>query len=324
MANALPGVKVGPLDPDATREFGQVAQANSARTLIRLHRQMYPPQLQRALARPLQEGHSKAVYEHLDGAVAEYVKGLAHDNGDPVIPEGSELVGANVRGDRATGMVLTFQFRLPSGRIGKWFAPYIPERLPETHELGSHYTKLHQMKEQGLVAFDQEATGQEIYRRQLQRAQAENERLRAIVEGRSSESAGEVPETQSDVPSDASQLDELEQLRREAQELREWKAQRQALEAAHAGGVPTSGLEEDIAASTGGSAPAAGSGEQVAAQDPPFEEYEQLKAEQVVERLKSDETSDDERRAILEYERTHANRKSVVGCAEQQLDRSQG
>lgn len=316
---ALPGVRVGPLDPDATREFGQVAQQNSARQLIRLHRRMYPPNLQRALARPLQEGHSKAVYEHLTEAVADYVSGLTHQNGDPVIPEGAEIVGANVRGDKATGMVLTFQFRLPSGRIGKWYAPYVAEKLPDVFEVGQHYTRVHQMREQGLVAFDQEAAGQELYRRQLQRSQQENARLRAIVEGRSSESADEVAQTGSDVPADSAQLDELDRLRREVEEFRRDKAQREALAAAHGGGMPTAGLEADIAASTGTRAPQAGSGESVAAQEPPFDGYEDLKADEVCKRLRDPETSADERRAILEYERTHANRRSVVAAGEQSL-----
>lgn len=316
MSAALPGVRVGPLDPEATSQFGQVAQQQSARQLVRLHSQMYPPQLRRALARPALEGHTKAVLEQLD-AVHEHVSGLAHENGDPVLPEGAKVVGAAVRGDPASGMVLTFIFEMPSGRVGKWFTPYTPEALSGTFDLGREYTRLHQMREQGLVAFDQEATGAEIYRRQLSQANEEVRRLRSALENRAPEDRGD--EQASDTRSSTALAEENAQLRQQLEEIRPRLGQLETLMGAGGGTVPTGGLEEDIAASTGGSAPAGQADGPAAAQDPPFEEYDSLKADQVVARLRADETSEDERRAILEYERSHANRKSVVAAGEESL-----
>jgi hypothetical protein len=54
----------------------------------------------------------------------------------------------------------------------------------------------------------------------------------------------------------------------------------------------------------------------VAAEDPPFDGYDELKGPQVVKLIKGSETDDEDVQAILDYEKTHANRRGVVGAAE--------
>lgn len=306
MAN-LPGVKVGPLDPDSTAGFGHIASHNNARQLIRLHRQMHPPELLRALARPLDEARTKGI--DLD-EVGEYIGGLSHPNGDPVLPQGARVSGAAVRGDRQTGQVLTFTYTLPSGRVGKWYAPYGPEELPASFDAGAEFAKVAEMKDRGVVAFDSEGTQTEILRRQLAESRREAAALRRAAErrGTADDVVGPGDSAELDTRDSANIAEENEQLRREVQELRERFAQQENLEGAGGGFVPTGGLEQDFPPR-----------DNVASADPPFEGYDDLKADDVCKRLKAGETSDEERRAILDYERTHANRKSVVGAAEESL-----
>jgi hypothetical protein len=309
---ALPGVKVGPLDPEATQAFGQVAQGNSARTLIRLHAQMHPPVLRAALTRPLDEARTAGLdFDEVQG----YVGGLAHDNGDPLVPADSEVVGAAVRGDRQTGQVLTFQYRLPSGRIGKWFAPYGQEHLPTSFEVGAENARIKKMQDRGLVAFDDEGTHTEILRRQLAEAKRETAALREFVHGGGQ---GDAPEPgATDTRDQANIAAENERLGRENVEMRERLAKLEALVGAAGGGVPTGGLEEE---QRQGEPPQ----DTVRSADPPVDGYEGLRGDQAIALLKDEGTSDDQRRAILEYERTHANRRSVVGAGEQLLDTSKG
>jgi hypothetical protein len=321
--SALPGVKVGPLDPDSTSQFGTVSQSNSARQLIRLHTQMNPPGLRRALSRPRDDERTLGI--DID-EVREYLDGLKRENGDPLVPEGAVVVSAAVRGDHLAGQqILTFSYRLPSGRVAKWHAPYNADVLPDSYDNGSRLSQIKTMKDRGVVAFDTEGTQAEIQRRQLTEARREIAALRKAAEGRGGAddavSAGD-GEGEPDTRSGEERNDELEQLRRANQEMRDELVQLRAVQNLGAGEVPTGGLEADLATSPGQAGEGGEAdppGDNVASQDPPFEGYDELKADQVAAHLKHEDRTAEERQAILDYERTHANRKTVVGAGEESL-----
>lgn len=307
MAN-LPGVKVGPLDPDSTSQFGQVNARNTARQLIRLHRQMFPPQKVRALSRPLDEARTKGLdYDEVE----EYLRGQQHSNGDALLPDDHKLVGAAVHGDPRTGQVLTYQYETPSGRVGKWYAPYTDEALPISFDAGAELTKVKEMKDRGVVAFDSEGTRTAILERHNAELRRQVGALQKFVQGGSQ---GEAPTgAEVDTRNQATIADDAERLGRENVELKERLAQFEALHGAQGGGVPTAGIDETIAPT-----------DSVASADEPFEGYDDLKATEVVTKLKADETTNEEREAILAYERTHANRGTVVSAAEQTLTSNVG
>lgn len=267
----LPGVKVGPLDPDRTADFGQVSAANNARTLIRLHTQMYPQVLVAALAKKQDVQRSQG----LDiGEVRDYLGGLSLENGDPAVPEGAEVVGANVRGERDREQVLTYTVRHASGRTAKWFAPYSEDVLPESYAEGDERVHLHELREKGLVA--------------TQAGSAAGERGTT----RSASEAGDI------------------RLARENDKLRErLEAAQRELEQVRAG-----------ASEDGESGDEPGSREPTSAQEPPFEDYDDEKSAELVKRVKDEEgTSREEVQTILDYERVHQNRKTVVAAAEARL-----
>lgn len=295
----LPGVKVGPLDPDTTSDFGQVAQRNSARRLIRLHAQAHPAELTRQLSRPLDPERTKGL--DLD-EVRSYLDGQELENGDPLVPDGARVVGASVRGDRDTEQVLTFTYLTPSGRTAKWHAAYDADGLPDSVEAGDELVKVREMKDRGVVAFDSEGTHTELLRREAGRLRRENEALRAQAEARGD---GELPpETPGDTRADVSVVEEAEQLRRTNQELVERNAQ---LESA---------LDSAATQQLRSQAPAPDS---PLADDEPIAEYDKLNADAVVKHLRDEGTSDEDRQRILDYERAHADRKTVVGAAEVSL-----
>jgi hypothetical protein len=316
----LPGVKVGPLDPDSTSQFGTVSQTNSARTLIRLHTQMNPPALRRALTRSRDDERTLGL--DMD-EVREYLGGLSRDNGDPLVPEGAQVEGAAVRGDRIAGpQVLTFQYRLPSGRVGKWHAPYHEDALPNSFEQGSQLARVKQMKDRGVVAYDTEGTQSEVQRRQLAQQRDEIRRLRAALEqGGGADDAvtdGSESEESVDTREQPDRDAELAELRQANREMRERLIMLEQQAGRGAGEMPTGGLEADLQQSPAGEEPDPPDGS-VASQEPPFDGYDGLKADQVVAHLRHEDRTDEERQRILEYERTHANRKSVVGAGEQTL-----
>lgn len=294
-------VKVGPLDPDVTSDFGQVAAKSTARQLIRLHSQAHPPQLVQALARPLDAPRTKGL--SLD-EVREYLAGEELENGDPLVPEGATVVGASVRGSADSEQVLCFTYRLPSGRTGKWHASYNGDVLPESYDAGSELTRVHEMKERGVVAFDSEATHAEILRRENSGLRREVQALRAQFEGRDT---GELPEgTPGDTRPDVGVVEDNERLGRENAEMKARLAQFESLQAAGEGHVSTSGIAELAR-------------DRVASADPPVDGYEDMKADEVAKLLKDDDTDTATRQRVLDYERAHANRKSVVGAAEESL-----
>lgn len=304
----LPGVKVGPLDPDSTAGFGQVSKNASARQIIRLHSQMHPPELRRALSRPLDPERTKGIdYDELE----DYLGGLSHGNGDPYIPDGASVVGASVRGEPRTGQVLTYTYRLQSGRTGKWHAPYGANELPISFDSGAEFAKVKEMRDRGIVSFDSEGTRTEILSQQLVEARRESAALRKAME--EGTPAPERTGGDTDTRNGESLAEDLERTNRENEELKTELAQYRALHDAEGGGTATRGVEETI--------PGSGQGEQptTVTQEPPFPEYEDMKADQLVGLLKSPETPDETRQAILDYEASHANRKSVVGAAQETL-----
>lgn len=300
--SGLPGVKIGPLDPDATSQFGQVSRTHSARTLIRLHSQAHPPALINALARPLDDARTKG----LDLAeVREFVATLDRENGDPVLPDGSTIVGAAVRGKPDSEQVLTFTFENASGRTGKWFAPYTGDDLPDSYDAGTALSAIREMKDRGVVAFDTEGTHTQILQRENADLRRQNDALRGSIESRIGDKPGKPPKAPAgDTRPSVQIVDENERLGRENVELKERMAQ---LEAA---------LETNLHAPPAAPAAAAGEREPAASAEPPIEGYDDLDARKVATLLKADATSDEDRNAILEYERAHANRKTVIGAAE--------
>jgi hypothetical protein len=308
----LPGVKVGPLDPESTADFGRVSQANNARTLIRLHAQAHPPALTRALARPLDPHRTKGL--DLD-EVAEYVAGLKHENGDPVLPKGAHVVGAAVHGKSDQQQVLTFVYETETGRTGKWFAEYDTSALPESADAGAEFSRLHELRERGIVAFDEEGAGSEIHRREASRLRRELAAARAQLEGRSEpQGDGESVEQRDpdEVGGDARQTDQivadLEQARRENAELRERLASLESLAELH-GQAQLRG-EQPVQT------------DDVASAEEPIEGYDKLNAHDAIKVLKDEDTDQDTRRRILAYEETHANRRSVVGAGNEALGRA--
>lgn len=292
---ALPGVKVGPLDPDATESFGQVSAHSNARTLIRLHARMHPPELTRHLARKLDPSRTKGL---LLSEVRSYLAGLKHDNGDPYVPKGAMVEGAAVRGEPDTEQVLTYVYRNAKGRTGKWFAPYTADALPDSYESGTELSKVKEMRDRGVVAFDSEGTATEILRREAAELRRQNDALRKMAEGQAANADGELPEAPAgDTRPSNVIVDDNEQLRRQNEEL---LARVADLEAA----VDAPPGEKDASLPDTASA------------SPPVEGYENLNANDAIKFLKADDTSPEAREAILAYERSHANRRSVVAAGE--------
>lgn len=301
---ALPGVKVGPLDPDATSEFGQVAAKNSARTLIRLHRQLYPADLLRHLARAIDPERTKGL--DLD-EVTDYLGGLEHDNGDPLVPDGAMLVGATVRGERRDprGQVLCWQAQLSSGRIKKGYAPYNADVLPDSFDAGAELVKVKEMTDRGVVSFDSEGTRTQILERQLREKTREARALRAYVDGHGDEpdeESGDASAADIDLRDGNNLAEDNQRLCRENAEMRERLAKLEALVGSVGGGVPTGGLEQDIPHDS------------VASADEPVDGYDDLNADVAARLLRSDDIDVDTRERILAYEQTHKNRKSVVAA----------
>lgn len=142
----LSGVKVGPLDPDTTAEFGQVSGRTSARQLVRLHLGLNPPALLGALTRSRQKARTDALdIDELRSAIEKW-----WDDADEDAPEEWELSGAAVRGEDDAEQVVTFVFTLPSGRTGKGFLPYSDDLLPESIANGDEAVHIEKLREAGL------------------------------------------------------------------------------------------------------------------------------------------------------------------------------
>lgn len=310
MGSALPGVKVGPLDPDRTASFGTVSQRNSARQLIRFHTQAYPVALVQALAKKLDEERSLGL--DMDEA-RQYLAGETLENGDPTVPEGASVVGASVRGDRDQTQVLTFTYRQKSGRTAKWFAAYNADVLPESFLEGSERVRVAELRKRGIVTTGDAAPDASLAL-ENRRLREENGRLR---NGDASIDAALAADEPDEDPADV--IARLERERDDAvaaqAEAEDALAARE--DAAEDGGEPDAdgGDEEDLDDDGPGEQPA----EVPAAADEPIKDYDDTRAAEVVKLLKDKDTADETRQAILDYEKTHANRRSVVGAAEQTL-----
>lgn len=325
----LPGVRVGPLDPDSTAAFGQVGVANTARAVLRLHAQMHPPELRRALVRPLDDERTKGLDPD---EVAEYLGGLTHANGDPYVPEGARVVGAAVRGDRDTGHVLTFTYRTASGRTAKWHAPYNDEALPDSYQAGAENKRLKDLQGRGIASWDSEGTHTQFLQRQLAQSRAEVRRLRGHIEtgdpGEVTDQVGDEYEMppNADVAGSENLAEDNETLRRERDELAAQVAEYQRREDRANAGAPDErsdderadgepGADADEAAGAGGKSLESNT----ASADEPFEGYDKLKAEELRTKIKGGEYDRPTVEQLLAYERTHSNRGTVVGAAEQAL-----
>lgn len=144
----LEGVRIGPMDPDSTADFGTVGAKNSARTLIRRHAAMHPPQLTGKLKLKRQDERSNA----LDmGEVRRAVEGRIEDDGQEV-PEAFYITGAAVRGedDQPSKQVVSFTYQLPSGRQGKGAIPYDAELLPNSTAAGDEAVRVKKAKDAGV------------------------------------------------------------------------------------------------------------------------------------------------------------------------------
>lgn len=153
-ATRLPGVKVGPLNPDKTAEFGTVDARNSARDLVKLHARLYPADLRGVLLMPFNAARSHAL---VDEEVAKAVESSRDRRGGRIIPEEAEVVGANVRGAEDKPKYITFTYALPRqdggegpGRTGKAFIPYDEELTPDSVEAGDRRARIAELRAEGI------------------------------------------------------------------------------------------------------------------------------------------------------------------------------
>lgn len=178
----LPGVKVGPLDPEATADFGQVAANRSARRLIRLHAASMPPVLQQALAKPLNEARTKALR-------------LSEVRDAVEVPDGHVVVGATVRGKEGDELVLTYTYRHvdeDKARTVKWFVPLteVADDLEASMELGDRLAVVAERRELGLLSTggEQDVVGGDAHQRSLERQlddlKRENDKLSKALQER--------------------------------------------------------------------------------------------------------------------------------------------
>jgi hypothetical protein len=137
MGAALPGLKVGPLDPDSTAEFGRVSGRVSARQLVKRHAAAHPKDLVGQLTRAPDIEQSKA----LD--IAEVTEAAANAG----IP--GEVVGAGVRGERDQPQIVAVTYRVESGRTAKAVLDFTEELLPVSFRAGQQAVKIAEAKENG-------------------------------------------------------------------------------------------------------------------------------------------------------------------------------
>lgn len=289
---SLAGVRVGPLDPDATAEFGQVAGRTSARQLIRHHLALHPPALIGALNRKRQKGRTDA----LDVAEVRAAIEKHWDDSDEEAPEEWKLTGAAVRGEEDAEQVLTFTFTLPSGRTGKGFIPYDEETLPESHANGAEAVHIEKLREAGLpwspsertrAALGITGTGVGDADADLLEASEEADRLREENEElrRRLEEAGENPDAE---PDDDGKGEDEEQRPTPEQQRAEGEGDGEGDEP----GEPWAG-------------------------------YDEANADAIRKQLRNlpDEEKVAAAKRVLAYERRVGNRASVVSQANQILDR---
>lgn len=189
MANALPGVRVGPLDPDRGENFGMVAGGPTARQLVRHHMAQHPPQLLAQIGRVRQAERSDALdREEVEKAAKKFYKDAGED-----LPDGTTISGLAVRGedDKPDQQCVSFVFTLESGRTGKGAIPYAD--LKKSVKAGDEAVRIAKLKEAGLpwqasaTAQAEDSAGEDIRRRLAdaeKRAEEAEEKLREHEEQR--------------------------------------------------------------------------------------------------------------------------------------------
>jgi hypothetical protein len=281
---ALPGVKIGPLDPDRTADFGQVSASTSARQLVRHHAAMYPPELRRILSLSRQHERTKA----LDPEEVEAAVHASFEDDGQDVPENLQVTGCAVRGEDDATQYVTWTYLVESGRTAKGAALYDDEAFSKSIADGDENVAIAKAREAGLPWIPQ-ATAQ------------------AIQGGRpaNAESGGD--------PEAEALREENDELRASLDELRERLA---AVE----GQQPTPEQEAQAGDGDGAADGAdAGGGEPAVP-----EGYDDLNADVIRQKISAGEYDRPTLEAIVAYERANANRSTVVSAGEQKLDATTG
>lgn len=287
MATALPGVKIGPLDPDRTADFGQVSASTSARQLVRHHAAMYPPELRRILSLKRQEERSKA----LDPDEVEAAVHASFEDDGQDVPEELAITGASVRGEDDSAQYVTWTYRVKSGRTAKGAVEYDSDAFSTSIEAGDEAAAIAKAKEAGLPWIPQ----------------ATAEALRGEGKGKSkSKSKG----------GNAGDAAEAKRLADENEGLRGQLDDLQQRLAAVEGQAPS-------IAQTGPEAGAAGTPEGEPTATVP-DGYDDANAADIRQKISAGEYDRPTLEAIVAYERVNANRSTVVSAAEQKLDSTAG
>lgn len=290
----LEGVRIGPMDPDSTADFGTVGAKNSARTLIRRHAAMHPPQLTGVLRRKRQAERSDA----LDmGEVRRAAEQRIEDEGQEV-PEDFYITGAAVRGedDAPSQQVVSFTYALPSGRQGKGALPYNSDTVPESIAAGDEAVRVADAKKRG-VAWVPQQIADAFANAGAKPADEDDESIDAVLAKQQVE--GERDEAVQRAERAEREKGELEQ------RLDALSAQVAQLEAARTGEPASTGETPRPAL--------------------PFEDFEGKSADAIKERLGAAEGAEQVALAqsVLAYERgpDGSNRSTVVKAANSILDR---
>lgn len=299
----LPGVRIGPLDPDRAENFGTVAAgANSARQLLRHHVAMHPPQLVRALSAKRHEERTAALdRDEAEDAIRRY---YADADGED-LPDDARITGVAVHGeDDDADQWLGFTYELPSGRSGKGFVPYSDDYVPNSIEDGHEAVRIAEAKKSGLP-----------WEPKFQRAR-ESDELSREVSGRRRR------RTDDDDDDDA----EKAELRDRVAELESRLAEVEATppepdpDSPEAGTPPSdSGVVGSPQNTEGGSGDVPAPDDE-SEDDEPFDGYDSMNAPDLRRRI--GEMSREEAEQVAAYERAHQDRSTVVSAAEQRVDRA--
>lgn len=324
---ALPGVRVGPLDPDRAENFGQVSGRTSARQLIRHHQALHPPALLQALTPARHGDRSDAL---LYAEVEEAARKVIEDAGDTV-PDGFTVVGAAVHGndDQPGQQIVTYVYRVESGRTGKGFIESPRDVLPESFDAGDEAVAIADARKRGMPWLPAAA---------LRSAG----RIGRSERADDPDGAGEREHVDSEVEGLHDELAELREERDEAVEQRDALAEQlselsdrlASLEAA-AATPPAAGGEEPSPQTTEGAPAQPGSepegsggsqgeseGEPATGADPavPWDGYENARAQDIVSRLRANRDADEAGR-VAAFESANGKRGTVLGAANEILDR---
>lgn len=276
---AIPGLKMGPLDPDRTESFGQVGRERTARDLLRRHQQLYPQELLRALRLPINEPRSKAL-------VPDEVRAAARDwfeEYEKEVPEGFVVEGASVHGADDGKQFVGYTFRVASGRSGKAALPYDDELFPESYEAGTERVRIEEAKRAGLPWVPRQAA-------------------EAILGGQAPVEAGPDPEAEK-------LRDRVAELEKELAEARQSAPAGQAPD----GQEQTGGAIGDPSSTAARQGHADVPGEGPDPDEEPWERYADENADVIKGKLRGASKSTAEH--VLAYEEKHGRRSGVIGAA---------